>query len=238
MSFLERVKVEFGQVLKRFDQSEPLQRILGATITPAHYASFMRQVFHHTRENPQIQALATVYFRGNRRRAIKTFYKHATSEIGHDQLALKDLETLGHNTAEIPLENPLPATTALLAFPFYQIYNLNPVGYLGYLFFLEFTPTTHGALYLDGFERSGVPRSAMTFLLDHTTIDQGHNKLMEQYFDELVLDERDLGSIVYAMRVSGRLYSNMIQEALDQVDQFVDWGTSTEEAGRAWRVET
>lgn len=216
-------------VAAAFMNSRPVQRIIAGDITIEHYQSILRQIFHHTRENPQIQALATVYFRGEQRRAIRKFYQHAISEIGHDQLALNDLKALGVDVSAIPYERPLPATTAMLGYAFYQIQNLNPVGYLGYLYFLEFLPTQQGGEIMAILERLGVPRAAMSFLEDHTRIDVGHNKMMESYLEMLVRTEADFDSVVYALRTTGRLYAAMVQDALEQVDAPQEWGMASEE---------
>ena len=100
-----------------------------------------------------------MYFRGHEREMVKPFFRHATSEIGHDQLALNDMIALGEDVSDIPQGQPLPATTALLAYPFYQIGYHGHMGYLGYLYFLEFTPTTMGAGLLQALESigAGVP---------------------------------------------------------------------------------
>jgi pyrroloquinoline quinone (PQQ) biosynthesis protein C len=198
-------------------------------MTVEEYRSILRQIFHHTRENPQLQALATVYFRGRQRDLVRSFYAHAASEIGHDQLALNDFVTLGGDGSMVPYENPLPATTALLAYGFYQIYNLNPIGYLGYLLFLEFTPTQAGGAMMQQLARNGVPPNAMTFLKDHTEIDVGHNRLMEKYIGGLVKSERDLDCIDYAMKTTGHLYAGMLAQAMDDARQNVDRGWNWEE---------
>lgn len=216
-------------VATAFMNSQPLRRIAAGDITVAHYQAIMRQIFHHARENPQLQALATVYFRGPQRQAIRKFYQHAISEIGHDQLALNDLQTLGVDVSAIPYERPLPATSALLGYAFYQVQNLNPVGYLGYLFFLEFLPTQQGSGIMQRLESLGIPHAAMTFLEDHTRIDVGHNKMMESYLELLVKTEADFDAVVYAMRTTGRLYAAMLQDALEQVDAPQDWGRAPEE---------
>lgn len=204
----------FEPILSGFSASWPIRRMMSGELTIPEYRAMCREVFHHTRENPQLQALATVYFRGRQRDAVRMFYKHAASEIGHDQLALNDFATLGGDASAVPYENPLPATSALLAYGFYQIYNLSPVGYLGYLFFLEFTPTRSGAGMMDALARIGVPRGAMTFLKDHTEIDVGHNKMMELYVDRLVRSGQDVDRIEYSMRTTGYLYERMLTEAI------------------------
>ncbi|MEM8547462.1 MAG: iron-containing redox enzyme family protein [Pseudomonadota bacterium] len=213
------IKQEFELALADFMQCETMRRMQEGSIELAHYQAILRQIFHHTRENPQIQALATVYFRGAQRDIIKRFYAHASSEIGHDQLALNDLAVTGADVAGIPEEYPLPATSALLAFAFYQIRDHNPVGYLGYLMFLEFTPTTVGGELLAKLASLGVPDEATTFLQDHTTIDVGHNKLMEIYVDKLVQTEADIEAVKYGLHATGRLYAAMLDDAIEQADR-------------------
>lgn len=211
---MQELLTRFQPILRDFSESWPIRRMMSGDLTIPEYRGMCREVFHHTRENPQLQALATVYFRGRQRDAVRSFYKHAASEIGHDQLALNDYVTLGGDASAVPYENPLPATSALLAYGFYQIYNLNPVGYLGYLFFLEFTPTRAGAGMMAALERIGVPRGAMSFLKDHTEIDVGHNKMMEMYVGRLVRSSEDIDCIEYSMRTTGYLYEQMLSQAI------------------------
>ena len=185
----------------------------------SHYKAILRQIFHHARENPQIQAAVTMYFKGDDRDTVKMFFKHATSEIGHDMLALGDLERCGEDVSKIPVERPLPATTALLGFPMYQAQYKNAVGYLGYLFFLEYTPTQGGGKYMEAFRAIGAPENALTFIEEHATVDVGHCKLMEKYVEQLVQTPEDISEVCYAIRVTGNLYTRMIEEAVASVDQ-------------------
>lgn len=207
-------------------------RLAEGSLTVTHYASLMRQIFHHALENPQIQALATVRFRGKQRRAVGEFYRHALSEIGHDQLALNDFAACGDDPATVPSEHPLPATTALISFAFHQIYNLNPVGYLGYRFFLESLLTSQGRGLIDLCKRIDVPDQAFTFLLDHTRIDVGHNRAMAHYCEQLATTDGDLQSVIYALRTTAILYAQMVEAAIDWVDNPIDYGLSPEESPR------
>ena len=226
---LNEIQARFEPSLSEFMNSNPVNALMRGDMSVNQYRSILRQMFHHTRENPQLQALATVYFRGRQRDMIRSFYRHASSEIGHDQLALNDFTTLGGDPEGVPYENPLPATSALLAYGFYQIYNLNPLGYLGYLFFLEFTPTQSGGALMDSLRNIGVTDSAMTFLRDHTEIDVGHNKMMEKYVENLVRSDADIDAIAYAMQTTGYLYAKMLEQAMEYADKQLDVGWNWEE---------
>ncbi len=229
MSYRQQLENTFASVLSEFNASPGMQRLASGELGVEHYKAYLRQVFHHTRENPQLQALATVYFKGHQRSVVKRFFKHATSEIGHDQLALQDLQALGEDVSQMPVENPLPATSALLAWGFYQIYVKNPVAYLGYLYFLEFTPTSSGAHYMDQLRGLGVPDEGLTFLQDHTTIDQGHNRLMHSYLDDLVTSSDDAQVVAYSMRTTGHLYARMIEDAFRDADEPRSYGVAVDE---------
>ena len=214
MDALAELKAGFQPILEKSLTTPAVSSILNQTMSVPEYRAIMREVFHHTRENPQLQALATVYFRGHQRELVKDFFKHAASEIGHDELALCDFQSLGGDATPLPYENPLPATSGLLAYGFYQIYNLNTLGYLGYLFFLEHMPTSQGSSAMDALRAIGVPDTAMRFLQDHTTIDMGHNKMMERYANKLVHTQQDVDCVVYSMRVTGELYAKMMEQAV------------------------
>ena len=226
---IEELQKRFRPILGEFLNSAPLTAVISHELTVPEYRSILRQVFHHTRENPQLQAHATVRFRGRQRDLVKLFFKHAASEIGHDQLALNDFVTLGGDASMVPYENPLPATSALLAFGFYQINNLNPLGYLGYLYFLEAMPVQSGGGLMDHLREIGVPDSAMTFLRDHTEIDVGHTKLMEKYIVGLISDQKDFDCVEYAMKTTSYLYAQMMTQAIETADQESRTGWNWEE---------
>lgn len=226
----EVLQATFDRAIDEFNNCEGMRRLWSDELNQSHYAGLMREIFHHSRENPQLQALATVFFRGQQRGMVKPFLRHAISEVGHDQLALSDAAAVGMDVTLVPKQRPLPATTALIAFPFYQINNQNALGYLGYLYFLESMPTSFGALYQDAFNRMGITEEAMTFLCDHTTIDVGHTQAMQGYISALVKTPADLAEAQYAMRVTGELYGNMLTAAFASADaQQEHFGLNTNE---------
>lgn len=217
MQYMNKLKNEFFKLAETFNESLSIKNIIEGNITKDHYISLLREFYHYTRENPQLLTLATVSFRGNQRKVIGQLMRHAASEVSHDQLALTDIKTLGFDTSNTIYENPLPETLALTGYLYYQVLALDPIGLLGYIFFLEFLPTQFGEKYINGFAKTGVPKEAMTFLLDHTEIDVAHNRLMEKYVDILVTSEKDFNIVVYAMRVTANLYLKMIDAAFRRV---------------------
>jgi pyrroloquinoline quinone (PQQ) biosynthesis protein C len=186
MTKMERLRACFDEVAWAFNTSPPMKRLAEGRFTVDHYKEYLRQLYFYTRESPQMLSLAASHFRGSDREMVRGFLQHAIEEHGHDQWALADLAALGEDVGNLPYRNPLPATLALHAFTFYQITCRNPVAHIGYVYFLEFLPTSSGKGYLQALERLGVPRAAMSFLSDHVIVDEKHNELMAEYADRLI----------------------------------------------------
>lgn len=229
---VQPIHAAFMEVMDLFNRTPAITHLKSGELTLAQYKSVLREIYHYTKENPQLQALAAVHFRGRDRQLVKPFLRHAISEVGHDLAALEDLRALGEIPQEVLSENPLPATLALTSFAFFQIDYRNPVGYLGYLYFLEHMPTQHGATYADALMKAQVPESAMGFLREHMTVDVGHNKLMEQYLEQLLHGPADADAVIYAMQVTAELYAQMLWAAILRAEKAMSYGTSWSEAVR------
>lgn len=214
------LETAWNRNIEKTSRSKVFQLLADGRITQRQYAAVLRQIFHHARENPQIQALATVRFRGRQRDLVKSFYRHAISEIGHDELALRDIRALGEDVIGIRDERPLPATFALLASTFHMIEHHEPVGYVGYLFHLEYTPTRLGLESMEMLEKAGIPRAAMSFLEEHATVDLAHVKSIRGYVEELVRTRRDLDAVLYMLELTAELYGRMLDQAVETADRW------------------
>ena len=198
--------------------SRPISRLSAGHLEVGHYAAYLRETYFYTRENPQIQAVATAWFRGSDREMVKLFLRHALSEVGHDRMALQDLAALGGDIARVPEEQPLPETLALVSFPYYAMQYRSAISYLGYLFFLEFLPTSRGGDIAAALAAIGVPANAMSFLAEHRNVDIHHSRMMQQYADHMLRTSSDVEEVIYTMRVTGRLYAHMIEGAFESAD--------------------
>ena len=197
-----------------FAQSTWVQRLAERDLSLSHYKGLLLETYHHAGLNPQIQAFSTFYMDRHLHKLQKMFFQHATSEIGHDELALNDLIALGEDEKTMRSYVPLPETIAFNAYVIYKIQFENPISYLGYLFHLEYLPMKHGASYIESLKLIGVPDEALSFIKDHSTVDMGHTRLMEHnYVQTLVKDEATFEVVSRTMYDSCRLHLNMIEAA-------------------------
>lgn len=212
---LDRILNAWREEMNVINKKPWMQRLQSGDFQIKNYKGFLLETYHHAGLNPQIQAFATMFFKDNPREMIGMFYKHATSEIGHDLLALSDLAALGEDAEKLKKTRPLPATVAFNAFPIMQIQLVNPIAYLGYLFHLEFLPTQQGRGHMDRLKALGVPENALTFLEEHATVDIGHNRMMERYIKHFVTDDKTFDEVAYALRCSCHLHYAMLAGAFE-----------------------
>jgi pyrroloquinoline quinone (PQQ) biosynthesis protein C len=220
MNAYKALVAAWNQDLETMSRSKAFELISTGRITRRQYAAVLRQIFHNVRENPQLMMLATARFRGDQREVIKPLMRHALAESGHEKLALHDIEVLGEDISSIPYERPLPATFAMRASVFHMIEHYEPVALLGYMFHLEYTPTQLGQKYIAALEKSGIPRSAMTFLEEHAEVDVAHCKLMEMYCEKLVRTPAQLDAVLYMQRVTAELYAKMLDQAIETAERW------------------
>lgn len=216
--FRTQIADAFEVSLESFMKSKTICLLAEGSLTLSQYKSILREIYYYVREDPQIQVLMTVYLRGCNRRGVKALLQHAISEVNHEQLALNDLMALGEDVSQVATSRPLPTTMGLIAFAFYQIIFRNPIGHLGYLYFLEFLPTAVGNTFSDMLRSNGVPEGATSFLLEHTEADVGHNKLMEKHIIDLVQTQEDCNAVVHAVQTTAVLYAALLDGAIEQTD--------------------
>lgn len=209
----QKLKERWFEIMSDLPVTEWQRRLNTGDVGLEHYKGFLLETYHQAGTNPQIQSYATMFLKDNPRDVVKMFYKHAVSEIGHDLLAMNDLMTLGVDKNTILNSKPLPSTRALSANVLFDIQFRNPVRYLGYLFHLEFLPTQNGPQHIQMLIKLGVPKEAVTFLQEHATVDIGHNKLMENYVNELVRTESLFEEVADTMYVSASLHQRMLDDS-------------------------
>lgn len=233
MDARKRLKLAFDSALADFLASPPIKRLMRGDLDVRHYKSYLRETYFYTRESPATQAWVSAWFKGDARSIVKPYLKHVLSEVGHDQLALRDLEALGEDTSSLPSAFPLPETAAFTAFSCWSVQFINPCCYLGRIYFLEGMPSTSGDSAMSALGNIGVPPAAMEFISEHAAVDVAHMKLMDRYVESLVLTEKDERDVVYSIKAHAVLFERLLCAAFEAVDSRAPaYGADLGEASR------
>lgn len=229
--YLRVVENSWAEASDVFNSSGPMRRLAAGDLNVEHYKVLLGQLYLHVRESPRVIASSVGYLRGDQRQAVSRLLTLAAAMGEREQSLLDDLAKLGCNIILIPFERPLPATAALIAFSFYQLQYVDPLGHFGYHVFLETTLRRHGSAYAHLFSKAGVPEEALTFLRRCSEAENIDEELMNICIGTLKSLE-DADSVAHVIRVTGALYAGMVGGAFEQADAPKKWGMSGEELKR------
>ena len=140
----------------------------------ALYRVTMLQIFHYTRHNSINQAVAALRADPEQLSLLRYVYEHARDELGHEQLVLHDLRSLGLPSDRLPSDAPLPATDALINYLYGVALREGPVARLGYSYWAESVYAPIAPLLCRVRESLGLGERDLRFFSAHSAIDARH----------------------------------------------------------------
>lgn len=218
MDVLKAIRMEWEREMSALERNIFFEKIRDGSFNRNHYAMFLREEYFNTTDNPESLALATFHLKVEKRRLNKNMLRHAMAESGHNLMALEDLTALGFAVDSIPRERALCTTEAFSAYFIHQVQHRNPLSFLAYIYHLESIAASRGGevgAYLKSLE---IPAEAMSFLMEHATVDIAHIKWNEEYFTELVREEADLEDVIHGIRAACKLHGIMLKGIVEAVD--------------------
>lgn len=98
------------------------------------YANYLAQTYFYVNHSEKFLALAAALFPNEDRALMRRFFKHLGEESAHDQLLLKDIQSLGYRIEDFS-ENP--ETRIFWETQYFKIEHVDPAALLGYIYLLE-----------------------------------------------------------------------------------------------------
>jgi pyrroloquinoline quinone (PQQ) biosynthesis protein C len=191
-------------------------RITQRPVSRELYREMMMQVYHYTRHNSTNQAVCA--FVDAPEKLLKFVYRHATEELGHEWMAVRDLKSVDLFREEDLSKPPLPATEALIGYLYSVALRYGPVPRLGYSFWAE-----SSYAQIDGWLKKiaadlSLGKQNMTFFSSHIQADVGHAAQVEQALREFVTTPQQQAQVTQVARTTLFLTGQL----LDQVARLHD----------------
>jgi len=203
---------------KAFRNSSFLNYVLNEEVPKKLYVLYLIETFHYTKHNALNQALVGA------RRDLNDFsyqrfcFHHAEEEVGHQMMALKDINNLGYKLQENDLPKPLPETTILISYLYWVSKTGNPVQRLGYSFWAESCYSYINHVLKKVKDDLALSDKQMTFFIAHSEIDAGHAQEVERILVKTCKSEDDFKDVSEVMEVSLRLTINMMDAVYREYD--------------------
>lgn len=213
---------EFDLAMQHLLGTPPLRFLGGTSFQTSHYASMLREIWHHTQQIPRLQTLAHSAFREEQREALPSLFAAGSCAGVDSSLLTSDLQALGIGGYQAAASTPLATTTAFTAFVHYQLSESDPVGYLGYFWFLHFMPRRLRPLLAAHIDRGVIPASAARFMLGVSEVRRTNDEEFVERYRDLVRKPRELSVIVHVVRASGVLFASLLAGAIEEADRLAD----------------
>lgn len=170
------------------------------------YGAFLAQTNYYVSHSTRLLALAASRFRFSEEQLHRRFIKHATEEMSHETLALRDLKNLGFSLRQF---TEFPSTRAFYQTQYYMIEHVSPWSFWGYILMLEGLAVTKGAwLYNEIKQHHG--EKAGSFVKVHAAEDVGHMAEAEKAMESLPERERPL--VIEQIANSCFYYCSMLEQ--------------------------
>jgi uncharacterized ferritin-like protein (DUF455 family) len=170
------------------------------------YGAFLAQTKYYVSHSTRLLALAASRFRFSEEQLHRRFIKHATEEMSHETLALRDLQSLGLSLGQYP---EFPATRAFYQTQYYMIEHVSPWSFLGYILMLEGLAITKGPWLLNEIKQYHGEKAG-SFLKVHAAEDVGHMADAEKAMQSVPEGERPL--VIEQIANSCFYYCSMLEQ--------------------------
>ncbi len=148
------------------------------------YPALLVETYHYVKHSCSLMSHACARLAPEEVTLQRYLAHHIAEEVSHEQWVLDDLETLGYNRGEVGESLPLPETISMIGSQLYVINYLDPKALIGYVYVMESMPP--GKNLFEYLEAAGIPRKAMSFLVNHGDADIVHRQELEAYADRVI----------------------------------------------------
>jgi pyrroloquinoline quinone (PQQ) biosynthesis protein C len=173
------------------------------------YLAFLHQAYHHVRHTVPLLEAARSRLSDDQQWVHGALTEYIAEESGHEAWILDDIAACGEDRDDWAQRPPGFATEMMVAYLYDYIARHNPMGIFGMVLVLEGTSSsmapTVATIVQD---KLNLPAEAMTYLVTHGELDQGHMNHFEAVMNR-VTSEEDRAAIVHVAKRIYRLYGDV-----------------------------
>ena len=160
-------------------------------ICPELYKETLIQIYNYTKHNSINQAVAAYKTDHTKIGLLRFMFNHAAEELGHENMTIRDLKSLGLATDEDFQKPALPATQALVGYLYHVSLELGGIARLGYSFWAEDSYHQFNDILTLARDTMGLTDENMTFFVAHSTIDAKHSDEVKREITRWVETDED-----------------------------------------------
>ena len=210
-TFFERLLAETESEHQGLSQIPQITEALRGAISQKTYLAFLEQAYHHVKHTVPLMMAAGSRFSPEKESLREALVEYVKEEVGHQEWILNDIAHAGGDAEAVRHGEPNSATEMMVAYAYDYVCRINPVGFFGMIFVLEWTSTALATNAADTIRQSlDLPQNCFSYLYSHGTLDIEHMKFLEQLVNQIP-DEPDQQAIIHMAKRIFTLYGNVFR---------------------------
>ena len=210
-TFFEKMLAETESEHQGLSQIPQITAALRGAISQKTYLAFLEQAYHHVKHTVPLMMAAGSRFSPEKETLRVVLVEYVKEEVGHQEWILNDIAHAGGDAEAVRHGEPNFDTEMMVAYAYDYVCRINPVGFFGMIFVLEWTSTALATNAADTIRQSlDLPRNCFSYLYSHGTLDIEHMKFLEQLVNQIP-DEPDQQAIIHMAKRIFTLYGNVFR---------------------------
>lgn len=188
-----------------------IQDAVSGTLSSEDYMAFLEQAYHHVKHTVPLLMATGSRLAPHQMWMQASIAEYIEEEIGHDEWILSDIAACGGDPDRVRKSIPSHATEMMVAYAYYQIERVNPVGFFGMVHVLEGTSVSLATRAAASIQSSlGLPGNAFSYLNSHGSLDIEHVQFFETLMNG-VTNPQDQQQILHCAKRFYRLYGDIFR---------------------------
>ncbi len=214
MSFEERLDTELEKGIQKLLKTKFYLQISKNENVEKLYTEYLKYAYHYVINTSSFTPLAARRMDPKHLRVRKWLLEHSSDEMGHELMALKDLERLGEDKQQILSSSVPVGVKAWTSFFYYKVTQENPFTAFGVLYFLEGMAQKLAPSLLQNIIKDlpGEKKKAITFFKEHGELDADHMQEQRDLLLSLKLTDQEEVSIIETVREAVEIKIFMIDQ--------------------------
>lgn len=220
---LSELRFDLGNLWDReLCRSKFINFIRNNSVPKNLYAQYLIETYHYTQHNALNQALVGARTDVGNFAYQRFCFHHAAEEVGHQMMALNDINNMGYRIEESELPKALPQTTVLIAYLYWISTQGNPIQRLGYSFWAENCYSYIAPILKKVRDDLQLSDKHMSFFVAHAEIDSDHAAEVERIIKKVCVSDKDHKDLAEVMETSLRLTVDMMDAVFNEYQALIN----------------
>ena len=186
MSFFKTLVSQTSRERTQLLDNSLVRRALAGEMCLEQYVAFLCQAYHHVKHTIPLLMAAGSRIPQEHEWLRTALAEYVEEELGHQEWILNDIAACGYNKEKVRYSTPNRATEMMVAYAYYVIDRVDPMGFFGMVHVLEGTSVTVADEAASCIARStGLPQQAFRYLTSHGALDVEHVKFFEDLMNKV-----------------------------------------------------